>query len=51
MMVLIIKVGKTARIATDYGPMPLEQALEIVAELTRDAIESGSDDRWIVDPE
>lgn len=33
---------------TDYDPMELEQAFSVVRELTIDAIENDSDDRWIV---
>jgi hypothetical protein len=35
---------------TDYEPMDQEQSWKIVIELTNDAIESSSEDRWIFLP-
>lgn len=47
---LILKITKTARIATDYGDeLDLDACLAIVGDLNRDALEDGSDDRWVPD--
>lgn len=33
---------------TDYDPMTIDEAWELVTELTKDAIESSSTDRWTI---
>ena len=35
---------------TDYPAMSLEEAVAIASELTSDALEEGSDQRWTVVP-
>lgn len=49
-MFIITKITLTARLATDYEPMPLDAALALATDLNRDALKGGEHDRWILDP-